>query len=120
MLARGQLRPFWHLLQGQKTPRCVSFSCCMSSSSDVSLAAVNVGGGEIVLILVLFFILAVLAVGFLGLIYLIIRAVLNRPHPVLSTLPPEVALQNEQKRDREHLRLLAIFHFVFAGLGLVG
>ena len=32
----------------------------------------------------------------------------------------EVLIQNQQKRDREHLRLLSIFHFVFAGLALLG
>jgi outer membrane lipoprotein-sorting protein len=81
-----------------------------------SLALSSIGGGEIVLILVLLFILAVLAVGFLGLIYLIVRAVLNRPPPVPSMLPPEVV----GRRDREHMKLLAIFHFVFGGLAFVG
>ena len=80
----------------------------------------NIGGGEIVLILVPLFILAAVAVGFLGLIYLIIRAVLNRPSPPPSTSPPEAAIQNQQRRDDEQVRLLAIFHFVFAGLALVG
>jgi outer membrane lipoprotein-sorting protein len=85
-----------------------------------SLAFVNIGGGEIILILVLVFILAVVAVGFLGLIYLIVRAVVNRPPPSPSTLPPDVAIENQQRRDREHVKLLAIFHFVFAGLAVVG
>jgi hypothetical protein len=84
------------------------------------IAHANIGGGEIILILALFFILAVLAVGFLGLIYLIVRAAQNRPPPVPSTLPPEVVIQNQQRRDREHVRLLSIFHFVFAGLALAG
>jgi hypothetical protein len=84
-----------------------------------TLALFNLGGGEIILILVLLFVLAVLAVGAFGLIYLIVRAVQNRPPPVLSTLPPEI-VQNQRKRDLEHLRLLSIFHFVFAGLALLG
>jgi len=81
-----------------------------------SLAFKNVGGGEIIVILVLFFILGVVAVGFLGLIYLIVRTVLNRPPPVPSTLPQEAV----ERRDREHVKLLAIFHFVVGGLALVG
>ena len=83
-----------------------------------NLAVFNLGGGEIILILVLLSILA--AVAFLGLIYLIVRAATNRPPPVPSTLPQEVVIQIQQKKDREHLRLLAIFHFVFAGLALLG
>ena len=31
-----------------------------------------------------------------------------------------MATQNQQRRDREHLKLLSIFHFVFGGLALVG
>ena len=91
----------------------------MSSPSNATLCLVNIGGGEIILILVLLFILAVLAIGFLGLVYLIVRAVLNRPPPVLSALPPDLA-QNRQRKDREHIKLLAIFHFVFGGLAVVG
>jgi len=85
-----------------------------------SLAVLNLGGGEIILILVLLFILAIAAIAFFGLIYLIVRAVLNRPAPAPSSLPQEVVTQNQQRRDREHLRLLSIFHFVFAGLALLG
>jgi len=90
------------------------------NAHTTSLALLNIGGGEIVLILALLFILAVVAVGFLGLIYLIVRAAQNRPPPAPSTLPPEVTIQNQQRRDCEHLKLLAIFHFVFGGLALVG
>ena len=57
----------------------------------------NIGGGEIIVILVLFFILAVVALGFLGLIYLIVRAVVNRPQPAPATFPPDVAAQNQQR-----------------------
>ena len=85
-----------------------------------SLALVNIGGGEIILILALLFILAVVAVGFLGLIYLIVRAVVNRPPPAPSALPPDVTTLNQQRRDREHVKLLAIFHFLFGGLAFVG
>jgi quinol-cytochrome oxidoreductase complex cytochrome b subunit len=92
----------------------------MGSPSKASLALVNMGGGAIILILLLLFILAVVAVGFLGLIYLIVRAVLNRPPPAASTLPPEVANQNQKRRDREQVKLLAIFHFVFAELAFAG
>jgi outer membrane lipoprotein-sorting protein len=85
-----------------------------------SLGLPSIGGGEIILILVMLIILAVVAVGFLGLIYLIVRAVVNRPPSVPPTLSPEVTIQNQQRRDREHLKLLSIFHFVFAGLAFVG
>lgn len=85
-----------------------------------SLALLNIGGGEIILILVLLFVLAVLAVGAFGLIYLIVRAVQTRPPPVATTLPPEILVQNQQKRDLEHLKLLSVFHFVVAGLALLG
>jgi outer membrane lipoprotein-sorting protein len=85
-----------------------------------SLALPSIGGGEIILILVLLFILAVAAVGFLSLIYLIVRVAKNWPPPAPSTLPPGATTQNDQQRNREHLKLLSIFHFVFAGLALVG
>jgi hypothetical protein len=85
-----------------------------------SHTALNIGGGEIILILALLFILAVAAVAFFGLIYLIVRAAQHRPPPAPSTLPPEATIQNQQRRDREHVRLLSIFHFVFAGLAFVG
>src|SRR6266581_4776670 len=55
-----------------------------------SPAGFNLGGGEIILILVLLIVLAVVAVGFFGLIYLIVRAVLNRPAQTPSALPHEV------------------------------
>jgi len=93
----------------------------MSSRNNASLALLNIGGGEIILILVLLFILAVLAVGVLALIYFIVRAVVNRPPQIpLPALPPDIATQNQQRQDREHLKLLAIFHFVFGGLAFLG
>jgi len=92
----------------------------MSSPGSASLALVNIGGAEIILILGLFFILALVAVGFVGLIYLIVRAVLNRPVPAPTALPPDVGARNQQRKDREHIKLLAIFHFVFAGLAFMG
>jgi hypothetical protein len=78
-----------------------------------------IGGYEIILILVLLFVLAVAAVAFFGLIYLLVRAVQTRPPSAPSSLPPEALIQAQKKRDREHLKLLSIFHFVFAGLALV-
>lgn len=89
----------------------------MSSPNNASFALVNIGGGEIILILVLLFILAVVALGFLGLVYLIVRTVTNRPHPPFR---PKLVAQNQQRKDREHIKLLAIFHLVFAGLAFVG
>ena len=84
------------------------------------IGVMSIGGGEIILILVLFIILAVAAVAFFGLIYLIVRAAQSRPPSVPSPLPQEVLIQNQQKRDREHLKLLCIFHFIFGGLALLG
>jgi hypothetical protein len=85
-----------------------------------TLAMLNIGGGELILILVLLFVLALGAVAFAGVIYLIVRTVKNRPPPIPSTLSQEVLVQSEEKRDREHLRLLSIFHLVFAGLAILG
>src|SRR5215831_3633184 len=75
--------------------------------------------GELFAILVLFCVASVFLLAFAGLIYLIIRAVMNRP-PQASIAPPEIASKDQQRRDREHLKLLAIFHFVFGGLSLFG
>jgi len=66
----------------------------MNPPSNASLALVNIGGGEIILILGLLFILALFAVGFLGLIYLIVRLAVTRPPQAPSTLPSDVATQN--------------------------
>jgi hypothetical protein len=92
----------------------------MNSSGEASFAVVNIGGAEIIAILVLLVILGLLAVGFVALIYLVLRAVVNRPAPLSSAPPPEVTAQSQQRRDREHVKLLAIFHFLFAALALVG
>jgi hypothetical protein len=80
----------------------------------------NIGGGEIILILVLLLILGICALGFFGLVYLIVRAVVNRPAQPSSPLPQEVLIQKQQRRDREHLKLLSIFHFIVSGLSLLG
>ncbi len=84
------------------------------------IAHLTIGGGEIILILALLAFLAALAAGFLGLVFLIVRAAQHRPSRVPSTLPPEVELHNQQRRDREHLKLLSIFHCLFGGLALAG
>jgi hypothetical protein len=89
-------------------------------NANFSLAVLNFSGGEIILILVLLFVLVLMAGGFFGLIYLIVRAITNRPPPVISTLPPQVLIQNQRTKDQEHLRLLSIFHFVVSGLTLFG
>src|SRR4051812_30752503 len=92
----------------------------MNFPSKSSFALVNIGGAEIILILVLLLILAMAAFVLIGLIYLIVRAVVGRRPPTPSTLPPDLAVKNQQQKDREHIKLLAIFHFVFAGLAFVG
>ncbi len=91
----------------------------MKFRDSPSFALLNIGGGEIVLILVLLFIFAVIALGIVAVIYFIVRAATNRPPPVYSSFPPEAGVVQE-KRDREHLKLLSIFHLMFAGLALLG
>jgi hypothetical protein len=86
----------------------------MSFPRDVNLAVLNLGGGEIILILILLFVLAVAAAGFVGLIFLIIRAA-SRPTATPPSLPQATVIQDQQRQDREQVKLLAIFHFVFAG-----
>jgi hypothetical protein len=39
--------------------------------------------------------------------------------PPPATLTPEFLAQ-QQKRDREHLKLISIFHFIFGGFALLG
>jgi outer membrane lipoprotein-sorting protein len=96
------------------------FKNSTSNSQPNRHATMNIGGGEIILILVLLFLLVVGPVVLFGLIYLIVRVVQKRPPPAPPTLPPEVMTRDQQRRDREHLKLLSIFHFVFGGLALVG
>jgi len=38
----------------------------------------------------------------------------------MTGLPPVVANDQQARRDAEHLKLLAIFHFILAALGLLG
>lgn len=84
------------------------------------MALVNLGGGEIILILVLILILAVIVTGFAAVVYLIVRAIVNRSSSARPALPPAGNVRDQQERDRDQLKLLAIFHFVFAGLGFLG
>ncbi len=89
------------------------------SNYPVSFGLLNLGGGEIVLILVLLCILAVIALAFFGLVFFIVRAAQKRSPPVPAAIAPDdLALQ--QVRDLEHLKLMSIFHFVFGGLALIG
>jgi len=92
----------------------------VNSVNSTSGGAANLGAGEVIFILGLLFIVALVVLGFFGLIYLVVRAVTSRAQQVPSTLPPEVVVQNQQQRDHDQLRLLAIFHLVIAGLALIG
>jgi len=84
------------------------------------LAIVGLSGGEITLIMaVLFFLLFGTALLF-GLIYLIVRAIRPQPQPAVPPLPSAALAENQRKKDAEHIKLLSIFHFVFAGLALLG
>lgn len=91
----------------------------MTSPHNLALALVNLGGAEIVLILALLLIVVVVVAGFAGLVYLIVRSVVNRPSSATS-LPAVMNAHEVQQRDRDQVKLLAIFHFVFAGLGFLG
>jgi hypothetical protein len=84
------------------------------------LAIVGFSGGEITLIMaVLFFLLFGTALLF-GLIYLIVRAMRPQLQPAVPPLPSAALAENQRKKDAEHIKLLSIFHFVFAGLALLG
>jgi hypothetical protein len=90
------------------------------NSGGGMLAAANMGRGEAFMLLALLLVLGVMAVGFLAGVYLIIRAIVNRPGVTPPTLPPVAVAHNQPAKDREHIKLLAIFHFVFGGLALLG
>ncbi len=85
-----------------------------------TLALFQLGGGEIILILVLLLVLVVIVVAVIGVVYVIVRAIQRPPRPPAPTLPPEAQAETERRRNLEHLSVLSIFHFVFAGLALVG
>lgn len=85
-----------------------------------NLAIIGFSGGEIILIMVVLLFLLLGAVLFFGLIYLIVRAVQHQPQPAAPQLPPQILADNLRKRDGEHLKLLSLFHGVFAGLALLG
>ena len=56
-----------------------------------------------------------------GLIFLIVRLTTrSRPAEVTPTSVPQVPMLDQRKRDIEHIRLLAILHFVFGGLAMLG
>jgi hypothetical protein len=90
------------------------------NAPPLTLALLNLGGGEIVLILVLLLVLGMITVAVAAVVYAIVRAVQNRPPPVPTTLQPEAVAEHQRKRDSEHLKLLWIFHLVFAGFALLG
>jgi hypothetical protein len=85
-----------------------------------NLALIGISGGEIILIMVVLLFLLSGAALFVGLIYLIVRAAQHQPRPAAPQLPPQILMDNLRKRDSEHLKLLTIFHIVFAGLALLG
>src|SRR6266581_1949885 len=91
----------------------------MSFPSESNFFVASIGGGEIIVILVLLLIFAAMALGLVGLVYVIVRAVVNRPPPGLASQSSEAVAQ-QQRRDAEHVKLLAIFHFVFGGLAVAG
>ena len=92
-----------------------------SAKDMICLASADIGGAEIIVILIMLLVLGTIALGLAGLVYLIVRATMNnRPASKPSEPLSEAAIQEQQRRDREHLRLLAIFHFIFGGFAVLG
>jgi hypothetical protein len=86
-----------------------------------TMALLNLGGGEIILILFILMILLAGALLLAGMIYLIVWAA-TKPAarlPAVSGAPPSMN-PTQPARDREHLRVLAVFHFVLAGMLFIG
>jgi hypothetical protein len=85
------------------------------------LGSLNLAGGEIILILIVLALVLLVPIAIAGLIFLIVRLTTrSRPAEVTPTSVPQVPMLDQRKRDIEHIRLLAIFHFVFGGLAMLG
>jgi hypothetical protein len=82
----------------------------------MTMALFTIGAGELILILFLLLILVLFALGFAAVIYLIVRAVTGRS----SAAALQISDEAQQRRDLDHLNLASIFHFVFAGLAVLG
>ena len=85
-----------------------------------NFALVGLSGGEIILMLVVLLILFLGAALFIGLIYVIVRVAQPRPQPVAAPMPPQIFADNQRRRDSDHIKLLSVFHVIFAGLALLG
>jgi hypothetical protein len=85
------------------------------------LGSLNLAGGEIILILIVLALVLLVPIAIAGLIFLIVRLTTrSRPAEVTPTSVPQVPMLDQRKRDIEHIRLLAILHFVFGGLAMLG
>jgi hypothetical protein len=85
------------------------------------LGSLNLAGGEIILILIVLAPVLLVPIAIAGLIFLIVRLTTrSRPAEVTPTSVPQVPMLDQRKRDIEHIRLLAILHFVFGGLAMLG
>ena len=65
-----------------------------------SLALLNIGSGEIILILAVLLVLAVLAVAIFGVICLIFGVARNQPPAAAPISPQEVLIENQLKQER--------------------
>jgi hypothetical protein len=83
------------------------------------LAMLDMGTGEIIMIMFALIIFLLILAGVAGVIYWANRPPSATP-PLRSALPSEMAATHQRQRDIEQTRLLAIFHFVFAGFALLG
>ena len=80
----------------------------------------NLGGGEIILIMMLLLVFIVVMGGVAGLIYFIVRMATKSSAMPAPALAPSVLLEEQRMRDSEHIKVLSIFHFIFAGMALLG
>src|SRR5580704_6847944 len=84
------------------------------------LGALNLGGGEIILILIALALALLVPIVIAGLIFLLVRLSTRRQPAIVTPTSVPLPVLDQRKRDIEHIRLLAILHFVFGGLAMLG
>jgi hypothetical protein len=84
------------------------------------LGALNLGGGEIILILIALALALLVPIVIAGLIFLLVRLSTRRQPAIVTPTSVPLPVLDQRKRDIEHIRLLAILQFVFGGLAMLG
>jgi hypothetical protein len=84
------------------------------------LGALNLAGGEIILILIALALVLLVPIVIAGLIFLLVRLSTRRQPAIVTPTSVPLPVLDQQKRDIEHIRLVAILHFVFGGLAMLG